>query len=172
MENSTQLIHVLDSTVFIGLDFPILQSINAQKFVTTHSVIDELKDFRSKMNLDIMRQESKLEVIVPDLQALKLFKKRLRKIDPNTRLSETDIQVLALSYQLNGVVVTNDLALQNVAAHLNLKTRILSGKEIKEIRKTQLRCRSCKKVFRTSILRCPDCGGELKQFYSKDILKE
>ncbi len=162
----SKLLHVLDSTAFIGLDFPILQSIEVKKFLTAHSVIEELKDFRSRMNFDVMLQTNKLEVSSPNPQNFKKLKMKIHKIDPNTRLSDTDIQVLTLAWQEKGVLVTNDLTLQNIAEQLKVTTRVISGKGIKVIRKSRLRCMSCKRTFRVSGQHCPECGGVLKQYFS------
>ena len=167
LNDYSQQIHVLDSTVFIGMDFPILQTINVKKFLTTHSVIEELKDFRSKMNLDVMRQTNKLEVISPSPREINLFSEKIHNLDPNIRLSETDIQVLTLTWNIKGVVVTNDLAMQNIAQQMNIPIRVISGKLVKDVRRSYLQCKSCKKTFRVSSQQCPDCGGVLKQYFTK-----
>jgi UPF0271 protein len=149
------------------MDFPILQTLKVKKFLTAHSVIDELIDFRSKMNFDVLRQSTKLEVTSPNPQEFKKFSEKIYSLDPNTRLSDTDIQVLAIAWQVKGVVLTNDLAMQNIARQMNITTRVISGKEVKEVRKSRLQCKSCKKIFRISSQQCPDCGGVLKQYFAK-----
>ena len=58
-------IFVLDSTVFIGLDFPFLQEWKNAIFFTTSTVVSELKDIRSKMNYDILRQSGNLRLNDP-----------------------------------------------------------------------------------------------------------
>jgi len=170
--NYSQSIHVLDATAFIGLDFPILLAFEVERYLTAHSVIDELKDFRSKMNLEVMRQSKKFEISSPDPQKLAVLKQNIYNLDPNTRLSNTDIHVLTLAEQVKGVLVTNDLAMQNIAKLLNIKVRVIGGKKIKEIRRSHLRCLSCKRTFQASERYCPECGGELKQYFHKRKLKE
>jgi UPF0271 protein len=163
---------VLDTTAFIGLDFPILQTLEVSKFLTANSVIEELKDFRSKMNLEVIQQTKKLEISSPNSQELEILVNKIRNLDPNTNLSNTDICVLALTRQVKGVLVTNDLAMQNVAKLMNIPIRVLGGRKIKEIRRSHLRCMSCKRTFQVSNQQCPVCGGELKRYFSKRKSRE
>ncbi|MHA2153841.1 MAG: NOB1 family endonuclease [Candidatus Hodarchaeales archaeon] len=168
----SQLIHVLDTTAFIGLDFPILQTLEVKKFLTAHSVIEEIKDFRSKMNLEVMLQSNELEILSPNPKELKTLTHRIHKLEPKTRLSNTDIQVLALARQVKGVLVSNDLTMQNMAKLINIPTRVVSGKKVTAIRRSHLRCLSCKRTFQESDQPCPACGGELKQYFTKSRSKD
>ncbi len=172
MVDYSQLIHVLDTTAFIGLDFPILQTFEVRKFLTAHSVIEELKDFRSKMNLEVMLQSNELEVSSPNPKELRTLTHRIHKLEPKTRLSNTDIQVLALTRQVKGVLVSNDLSMQNIAKLMNIPIRVVSGKKVTGIRRSHLRCLSCKKTFQESDQQCPICGGELKLYFYKSRSKD
>jgi len=162
---------ILDSTAFIRLDFPIIQSIENATFLTTNSVKEELKDFRSRMNLDTMLHSNKLSLTSPDLNNIKTMTERLKKIDPIRKLSLTDIEILTLAWEENGVLITNDFAIQNAAHQFKIKTQVVSGKKIKYTRKGMLKCTSCNKNFKLSINDCPECGGKLKQVYSARKIK-
>ena len=157
---------ILDSTAFIRLDFPIIQTIENAKFLSTYSVKDELKDFRSRMNLDTMLHSNKLTLMSPDTNNIKAMTERLRKIDPIRKLSPTDVEILTLANEVDGVLITNDFAIQNAAHQFNIKIHVVSGKEIKYTRKGVLKCTSCNKTYKLRIDYCPDCGGNLKQVYS------
>ena len=158
--------YILDATAFIRLDFPIIQAIEQATFLSTSSVKRELKDFRSRMNLETMQHTNKLVLISPDPKNIKLMTERLRKIDPIGNLSSTDVEILTLAWEVNGVLITNDLAVQNAAKHFDIKTHVVSGKKIKYTRKSIMKCTSCNKRFKLRIDYCPECGGNLKQIYT------
>ena len=82
------------------------------KFLSTHTVKQELKDFRSKMNLDIMIQSKRIQLHFPSLKSIIQVKNMLHTIDPNQTLSQTDIEVLTLAWEKKGTIVTNDFKLQ------------------------------------------------------------
>jgi len=157
---------ILDSTAFIRLDFPIIQSIEKAKFRTTNSVKEELKDFRSRMNLETMLHSNKLTLISPDPNNVKKMNERLKKIDPVRKLSRTDIEILTLAREENGILITNDFAIQNAAHQFKIETQVISGKKIKYTRKGILICTSCNKKIKMQRETCPECGGKLKQVYS------
>lgn len=157
---------VLDATAFIRLDFPLLQTIDAL-FYTTPGVMSELKDSKSRMNLDVLKYSNKLKLNSPQNELIEELKKRIQLIDPQTTLSQVDIEVLALTLQLKGSLVSNDLNLQNAAVHLNIPTKVFSGKKITHLRKWRLKCKSCGNVIKDTVESCPICGGNLKRFLIK-----
>jgi rRNA maturation endonuclease Nob1 len=157
---------ILDSTAFIRLDFPILQSLENARFFTTPSVKEELKDFRSRMNLDTMLHTNKLTFVSPDPKKIKTITERLRKIDPIRKLSHTDIEILTLAWEENGVLITNDFSIQNAAHQFKIETKVISGKKINFTRRGLLKCTSCNKTYKSREDSCPECGGNLKQVYS------
>ncbi|MFX0122889.1 MAG: NOB1 family endonuclease [Candidatus Hodarchaeota archaeon] len=158
---------VLDATAFIRLDFPQLQAISNVLFFTTQNVVLELKDPRSQMNLDILKYSDRLKVSSPQNKLVKEMEKRIQLIDPQTTLSSTDIEILALTHQLNGTLVSNDLSLQNIALHYNIPVKVVSGKKITFLRKWQLKCKSCGKKTEDTVENCSFCGGILKRVQKK-----
>ncbi|MHA1443277.1 MAG: NOB1 family endonuclease [Candidatus Hodarchaeales archaeon] len=166
MNNIKRETFILDSTAFIRLDFPRIQTIEESTFLTTYSVREELKDFRSRMNLDTMLHSNRLTLISPDPNNIKAMTERLKRVDPIRKLSLTDIEILTLTLEENGVLITNDFAIQNAAHQFKIKTQVVSGKKIKYTRKGMLKCTSCNKKFKLQTDSCPDCGGKLKQVYT------
>jgi UPF0271 protein len=130
---------ILDSTAFIRLDFPRIQTIEESTFLT---------------------------LISPDPNNIKAMTERLKRVDPIRKLSLTDIEILTLTLEENGVLITNDFAIQNAAHQFKIKTQVVSGKKIKYTRKGILKCTSCNKKFKLQTDSCPDCGGKLKQVYT------
>lgn len=158
---------MLDTTAFIGLDFPQLQLIPDVIFFSSLSVELELKDFRSRMNMDILKNTGRLQFGTPEKKILNELKKRIQMIDPQTPLSPVDFDVLALTYELNGTLISNDMNLQNAALHLKIPIRVISGKKITHPRKWQLKCTSCGKIEETALQTCAFCGGNLKRVSMK-----
>ncbi len=166
MNNEEILTYILDSTAFIRLDFPILQNMENSTFITTPSVKGELKDFRSRMNLDTMMHSNRISLISPDPKKTKAMIEKLKTIDPIRKLSHTDIDILTLAWEEKGILITNDLAIQNAALQFGIETKVISGKKIQYTRKGILKCTSCNKTYKIMIDSCPRCGGNLKQVYS------
>ncbi|UCE12336.1 MAG: hypothetical protein JSV04_09050 [Candidatus Heimdallarchaeota archaeon] len=156
-------IYVLDATAFIGLDFPHLQMIPNSKFYTSLKVESELKDFRSRTNMDILKHSGRLQICNPEESLLKDLKRRIQAIDPKTPLSSVDLDILTLALQLKGTLISNDLNLQNAALYLRIPVKIISGKKITHLRKWQLKCLSCGKIDEKGIRICPSCGGDMKR---------
>lgn len=174
MTTNKQNLIILDSTAFIRLDFPVLldsKIFPKAFFFTTSNVISELKDFKSRMNLDIARQSSRLQITEPSPEILKKVVNFIRKKDPRTPLSNTDISILALTLQLKGTLISDDFALQNAATHLQVPIKTLSGKKITHLKEWKLKCKSCGKFIAFSLQTCPSCGGQLirKQFRNTKI---
>lgn len=154
---------VLDATAFIGLDFPQLQMIPNSKFYTSLKVESELKDFRSRTNLDILKHSGRLQICNPKENLLKDIKRRIQAVDPQTSLSSVDLGILTLALELKGTLISNDLHLQNAALYLNIPIKVISGKKITSLREWQLKCMSCGKIEEKETGICPSCGGDMKR---------
>jgi UPF0271 protein len=161
-----QNIYVLDATAFIGLNFPILMESRAfpnAAFFTTPSVASELKDFRSKMNLQSMKESGLLKFNTPSPELLNEITKKIKMIDPRSTLSDVDKDILTLALQLRGILITKDFALQNIAYFLKIPIKSINGKKITNLRMWQLKCKSCGKNSEIYFQTCPHCGGQMKR---------
>ncbi len=90
-------------------------------FYTTHSVIDEIKDLRSKSLVETGIESGRLKVIAPGDEAIELVKNAARKLKLEKRLSKTDIEVLALALELKEELWTDDKPMARVAKSLGIK---------------------------------------------------
>ena len=130
-----------------------------QEVIIPPSVLDEVHD--KPIEMELYRVES------PDKMYVEKVKEKARKTGDIEVLSSTDIEILALALQENGIIITDDYAIQNVASHLGIKYQAAHMPEIKEIRKWKWRCTSCGRYFRRYYPACPVCGGNLKRVKSK-----
>jgi UPF0271 protein len=76
-------------------------------------------------------------------------------------LSDTDVRLLAAAFELDGVLVTDDYAMQNVAEHLDVACEVVSQDGITETRRWRFQCQGCGREFDDRQDRCPVCGSEL-----------
>jgi len=76
-------------------------------------------------------------------------------------LSETDVRVIAAAVELDGTLVTDDYAMQNVADELDLDVDTVSKEGITERRDWRYQCQGCGREFDEHRDRCPICGSDL-----------
>ena len=115
----------------------ILNSLD--KCITTPSVINEVKDEQSKNIVNMVINANKLAIIRPENIFINKIKDEANK-NKVYKLSDTDIDVLALSIQLKEVckevyLVTDDYSIQKLALKLGIKIVKIKYKGIKELRK-------------------------------------
>ena len=119
------------------------------KGVTSRSVAEET-DVPATVRTFQPRQES--------VEAVKAAAKKTGDLDV---LSGTDIDVLALAYELKGIVVTNDYAIQNVASKMGLPWEGTGKKISKEI-DWEWYCPACWKKY-PQRCECEVCGTATKR---------
>jgi endoribonuclease Nob1 len=151
---------VLDTSAFFAMqDLPP----GTETFVT-QGVLKELEkygDRRTGLWGDM------LKVSEPTATSMRRVKEAASRSGDSTRLSPTDVEVLALALDLGATVLTDDYSLQNLAAYLGVPYRPVGLKGIKEVRKWRWRCTGCGKVFDKEHPDCPICGSKLKSTLSK-----
>lgn len=76
-------------------------------------------------------------------------------------LSETDLRLLATALELDGTLVTDDYAMQNVADSLDLDVESIVTEGITERREWDFQCQGCGREFDAFHERCPVCGTSL-----------
>jgi len=107
---------VLDAAGF----FAGLPLMAPQQYYTSPRVLGELLDNHSRLVAEQALSLGRLRVRKPGEQWLRMIAERVRSIDPRGRLSETDLEVLALAYELveegfEVVVVSDDYLVQKAA---------------------------------------------------------
>jgi len=76
-------------------------------------------------------------------------------------LSETDLLLVSAAFELDGTLVTDDYAMQNVAERLNVSVQVIARDGITEQRDWQFQCAGCGRTFDDDHERCPICGSDL-----------
>ncbi len=148
-------VQVIDAAVFIqGFDV---------EGVTTPKVVDEVKDPESRLFLEGLISAGKVRVLSPSRESVEAVMKAARKTGELSELSEADVEILALAYELRGVLFTDDYNLQNIAKILGIEFRTLK-KGIKRVIRWNYVCIGCGKRFSEMPPEgvCPDCGSPVR----------
>ncbi len=150
--------YIADSSVFIlGMPLP-------NRIITTTDVLLELKDMQSRMAFEAA-VDSNVNVVVeaPLPHLVDEVSSHARVTGDCERLSDTDIGLLAKTLEYNGILYTDDYAIQNVAGSIGIRTEPVVQKHIKERFEWGWRCVGCGRKFEggDSEQECPVCGSRL-----------
>ena len=130
-------------------------------------VVGEFNDGgKSRRQLEYML-EAGLRVIPPTAAALGAAEEAAGRTGDLAKLSEADLEVLALAKDVNGCVVTDDYAIQNVAATLKIPFEPINTDGIEEVIHWQYKCRGCGKDYRELAKECIVCGSEVRAVRGK-----
>lgn len=155
---------VIDAAIFIqGIDV---------EGVTTPKVVEEVRDRESRVFLESLISSGKVRVMMPDKESVEFVKSKALETGELEELSEADIEVLALAYELKATLFTDDYNLQNIAEFLGLKFKTLK-RGIKRFMKWRYVCIGCGKRFERYPPEgiCPDCGSKVKLIPKRPIPK-
>lgn len=148
--------YVLDTTaLFNAKDFPIDFEISVPQ-----EVLDELVAWglgeRVRMLLG-----TRIKVESPSKAVIEKIKAEAQKTGDLDRLSQTDIQVLALAFEIGVPLISDDYSVQNVASSIGLKCMPMETRGISQIYYWHYVCRGCGKEFERRRSECDVCGKEL-----------
>ncbi|MHB9287847.1 NOB1 family endonuclease [Halobacteriales archaeon Cl-PHB] len=145
--------YILDSSAFINeyhTDEPIS---------TVPLVREELED-ESAYRFDAL-EGSGMHLHIPDDETVERIERAARETGDFAELSETDIRLVAAAFELDGRLVTDDYAMQNVAEKLGVAVEVIARDGIDEQRDWLFQCAGCGREFEENHDRCPVCGSEL-----------
>jgi UPF0271 protein len=136
------------------------------EWFTTPSVIDEISRGKIAKDVDILRDVS-IKISGPKQEVVSEVKRAAETTGDISRLSETDIEVLALALELNAVIITDDYSIQNLAMVLSIEYQPGVEEGITEIFKWVSKCTGCARRFNGKKGPCPVCGSDLKMVRKK-----
>ncbi len=146
--------YILDTSFFF-YDLPV-----DGELYTTQSVVDELKDLRSKSRFDVLCTQG-LTLVVPSMENTKKVLTAAKKTRDECVISVTDCELLALALELEAVLYTDDFAIQNIAGVLGVRTIPISQRKAKRIH-WKYRCSGCGRYFDHNG-ECLICGSVIKR---------
>ena len=143
---------VLDSSFFIeDADVP------DEATATVPGVRDELED-ASRFRFDAAVGKG-ARVETPSDGAVRAVREAARETGDASVLSGVDVRLVALAYDEEATLVTDDYAMQNVASRLGVGARGVGKERIEEERDWRYQCQGCGRVHDESG-RCRVCGSE------------
>jgi UPF0271 protein len=145
--------YVLDASAFIHeyhTDEPI---------ASIPLVREELEDEHA-YRFDAL-EGSGMHVHIPDEETVERIERAARETGDADELSETDIRLVSAAFELDGRLVTDDYAMQNVAEKLSVAVEVIAREGIDEQRDWLFQCMGCGREFEERRDRCPICGSEL-----------
>ena len=133
-------------------------------------VFDEIGHIkRSHKALDALIDAGNLVVLQPDEKSITTVKGAAKKSGDIINLSKADISILALAYELQRALVTNDYTIANVAASLHIVVKTIAISGIKGIRQWSAVCPACEKSYPPETTECKICGNRLKYKYKTQL---
>jgi len=147
--------YILDSSAFI-------RGHTKGGNITTVAEVSEELNGEARLRFEAMRGGG-MEIQVPQERTIEEVIRISKKTGDHTVLSRTDICLIAAAMELEGVLVTDDYAIQNTAAEIGLMVEGIAMETIKDKRNWIFKCGSCGKESRTMQKDCPICGGQLNR---------
>ncbi|MHC3437634.1 NOB1 family endonuclease [Natrialbaceae archaeon A-gly3] len=145
--------HILDSSAFIH-DYH-----TTEQTATIPLVREELED-ESAYRYDAM-EGSGMHIHIPNGDTTEKVRRAARESGDLEVLSDTDVRLVATAFELDGVLVTDDYAMQNVAEKLNVAVEFIAQDGIEEQRDWNYQCQGCGREFDDHKERCPICGSDV-----------
>ncbi|WP_135821291.1 NOB1 family endonuclease [Halostella litorea] len=147
--------YVLDSSAFID------EYHTDEQTATIPMVREELED-ESAYRFDAM-EGSGMHIHIPGEQTVEKVRRAAGEIGDLEELSDTDVRLIAATFELDGTLVTDDYAMQNVADRLNVGVDVIAKEGITEQRDWNFQCQGCGREFDDNRDRCPICGSSLSR---------
>jgi UPF0271 protein len=147
--------YVLDSSAFIR------EYHTDEPKATIPLVREELED-ESAYRFDAM-EGSGMHVHIPSQETVEKVERAARDLGDFEELSRTDVRLVAATFELDGTLVTDDYAMQNVADRLGVAVEVIAHDGIEEQREWLFQCQGCGREFDDDKERCPICGSGLSR---------
>jgi len=147
--------HVLDSSAFIN------EYHTDEQVASVPGVREELVDEHA-YRFDAL-EGGGMHIHIPEEETVERIERAARETGDLDGLSGVDVRVVAAAFELDGTLVTDDYAMQNVADRLDVRTRTVGQEGIEERRDWQFQCGGCGRTFEENHDRCPVCGSDLSR---------
>ncbi len=153
---------VLDtSAILSGKEFS-----GQQELYMPPSAEREIKHGRMRRRVEYLELTG-MKVRAPSDEAVAKVRAYAKKTGDIVRVSEADIDVIALGIDLGATILTDDYSIQNLARGLGVQYQCICEHGITEEVVWSYRCRGCGKFFNEMKSECPVCGSALKTTRAK-----
>lgn len=136
------------------------------RWFTSTLVYDEVRHIKKSHGaLDALIHVGNLIILQPKDISITTVREAAKATGDLTRLSEADISILALAYELKRMLITDDYSIANVASGLQVVVKTISVRGVTDVRQWVATCPTCKKSYPIEITECRNCGNRLRYRY-------
>ena len=155
---------VLDASAFYtGIPF-----LSSSKCYTTNLVFEEIEHIKKPYHaIEALLDAGNLKVIEAEEPYITSVINIAKKTGDFSKLSFADLSILALAMQLKITLISDDYAVGNVAALLNIPLKTTGTKGITKVGRWITFCRACGKAYKPNIRECMLCGNKLRRRFKK-----
>ena len=153
----TDVWNILDTCAFLSQTHP------DGKIATVNGIENEIVNRQSQQYYSNLKSRG-LKIVEPQTDSIRYVEKIAHKTGDLDVLSKNDLKILALGHEFEGIIISDDFSIQNVALHMELEIISCSGSKIKELRLWVYKCSACNQVSNNKKESCEVCG-------SKDIFR-
>jgi len=158
---------VIDASAFYS-GFPFL---TLSTCYTTNSILNEIKHMNRKYGaIELLIDSDRLKILEPDKECLRQVITMAKKTGDYEKLSTADISILALAFQIKSTLISDDYAVQNIAAILKIPVGTVGTKGITKIRRWINFCNACGKAYGPNINQCMLCGNTLRRRFKNNSI--
>jgi len=125
----------------------------------TPGIVAELRKYKDRR---LAYWEHALQVSEPSKESVEEVTRRAEETGDSRRLSQTDIDIIALARDLGAKILTDDYSIQNLARFMGVDYGTVGLKGIGKVLKWKLRCTGCGRVWEVEHRECPVCGSPLR----------
>jgi UPF0271 protein len=166
--NLCKRVLVLDTSAFLAGFDPF--SLSEEQVTAPRVEVEIKRNSMVKMRFETALENGRVKIKVPTGEAIAKVKVAAGKMGDSLKLSEADIELLALALELKNAgfapqIVTDDYCIQNVAAQLGVEFVSLATFGIKRLLEWVRYCPACHRQYPADCKsrECQVCGTELKR---------
>ena len=145
---------VLDSSALFSM-----QDLPGEDSVTVPGVWDELRRYNDPR---VDYWEGLLRTASPGEASLAEVRGAAEGSGDLGRLSTTDVELLALAWELGARLLTDDYSMQNTARIIGVSCVTVGAQGIKKVWRWRYRCLGCGRSEERDMGECPVCGSRMK----------
>jgi len=149
---------VLDTSGILHSDMDFSSS----GYFIPNSILRELRDENAKLMVEQGIRNGYIRIRDPNVRSIEKVKETAKETGDLQRLSEADIEVIALALENKAEIVSDDYSIQNVARILKLRYHTMAQRGIKKQYKWGKVCPSCGLKYTAEFKVCKVCGSRLR----------
>jgi UPF0271 protein len=128
-------------------------------YITVEDIIREVKDIQARMKLEAAIADKKVLLEEPSENSLAKVRGVAEENGALPLLSLPDTKVIALAYEKNLPIVTDDYDIQNMCWIMGLGFETVAKPGIKGPYSWRKKCTACGKEYAEDVSECEACGS-------------